>query len=156
MVDAPWYCYLARCQDGSLYAGITTDLARRMAAHNEGTGAKCTRSRRPVRLVWWEVLGSKSDAAKREAEIKSWKKKRRDQRDSKPAMSDMPLFLRAKTLSPALFFCTMSAWPLRGPAETEGCSEHDPVLIENHLYEVSQECPQAMGSLKAEVQPGFQ
>ncbi len=78
MVDAPWYCYLARCQDGSLYAGITTDLARRLAAHNEGTGAKYTRTRRPVRLVWWEVLGSKSDAAKREAEIKSWKKKRKE------------------------------------------------------------------------------
>jgi predicted GIY-YIG superfamily endonuclease len=54
MTDTLWYCYLARCCDGSLYVGITTDLHRRMAEHNAGRGAKYTRSRRPVTLVWWE------------------------------------------------------------------------------------------------------
>ena len=46
-----WYVYMLRCRDGSLYTGCTTDLTRRVAAHNAGTGAKYTRARRPVALV---------------------------------------------------------------------------------------------------------
>ena len=64
------YVYLVRCGDGSLYAGWTTDLARRMAAHNAGRGAKYTRSRLPVHPVYWECFSSKSEALKREAALK--------------------------------------------------------------------------------------
>ncbi len=78
MHETTWYFYLARCRDDSLYAGITTDLKRRLVEHNEGTGAKYTRSRQPVTLVWWERCGSKSAAAKREAEVKKWGKSRKE------------------------------------------------------------------------------
>ena len=78
MTDARWYCYLARCGDGSLYVGVTTDLQRRMAEHNAGRGAKYTRSRRPVTLVWWERWATPSEALKREAEIRAWRKSRKE------------------------------------------------------------------------------
>lgn len=64
------YVYLLRCSDGSLYCGWTNDLERRLAAHNSGKGAKYTRGRRPVELVYWEECESKSAAMKREHEIK--------------------------------------------------------------------------------------
>jgi putative endonuclease len=65
-----WHVYLVRCRDGSLYAGITNDLAGRIEKHNSGKGAKYTRSRRPVELVWSEAKRNESYARKREAEIK--------------------------------------------------------------------------------------
>lgn len=65
-----WFVYLLRCADGSLYTGITTDLARRCQQHNAGTASRCTRSRRPVRLVYSEPHASRSLASKREAAIK--------------------------------------------------------------------------------------
>jgi putative endonuclease len=52
MADPRWTLYLVRCSDGSLYAGIALDVVARVAAHNAGRGAKYTRSRRPVTLVW--------------------------------------------------------------------------------------------------------
>ena len=64
--DAQWYCYLARCGDGSLYAGVATDLQRCMAEHNAGRGVKYTRSRRPIALVWWGRWATPSEALKRE------------------------------------------------------------------------------------------
>ena len=60
------YAYLVRCADGTLYAGWTTDLARRIQAHNEGRGAKYTRSRRPVTLVYYEAFGTREEACRRE------------------------------------------------------------------------------------------
>ena len=69
-----WIVYMVRCNDGSLYTGITKDLEQRIAKHNDGTGAKYTRSRLPVTLVWHEVAMTESDARKREAEIKTWKR----------------------------------------------------------------------------------
>lgn len=65
-----WFCYLLRCIDGSLYCGITSNLDKRIAAHNEGIGAKFTRGRRPVELVYHEICVNKSAALKREIEIK--------------------------------------------------------------------------------------
>ena len=62
--------YILRCYDGSLYTGWTTDLKQRVKAHNEGKGAKYTRSRRPVELVYHEEFETKSEALKREAAIK--------------------------------------------------------------------------------------
>ena len=65
-----YYVYLLRCGDGTLYAGFTNDLARRLAVHNAGRGAKYTRSRLPVELVYWENFSNKSSALKREYAIK--------------------------------------------------------------------------------------
>ena len=65
-----WFVYIVQCRDDSLYTGITTNVERRMQQHNEGTGAKYTRSRRPVELVYWEEVSSHSDALKREYAIK--------------------------------------------------------------------------------------
>ncbi len=67
---APYVVYLLRCRDGSLYCGITNDIEKRLAAHNSGNGAKYTKSRRPVTLVYKEDCVSKSDALKREYAVK--------------------------------------------------------------------------------------
>ncbi len=68
------YFYLARCSDGSLYAGTCINLKEREAKHNDGTGAKYTRGRRPVVFVYSEEFETLSDARKREAEVKKWKR----------------------------------------------------------------------------------
>ncbi len=67
-----WWVYMLRCADGSLYTGITTDAARRVAEHNgDGdSGARYTRGRRPVQLVYLEAAPTRADAARREAAIK--------------------------------------------------------------------------------------
>lgn len=64
------WAYLVRCKDGTLYAGWTNDLDKRLAAHNSGTGAKYTRGRRPVSLAWAAEYPSKSEAMKQEALLK--------------------------------------------------------------------------------------
>lgn len=61
---------MVRCSDGTLYTGWTNDLSRRLAAHNGGTGAKYTRSRRPVTLVYWVCFPTKEQAMGREWAIK--------------------------------------------------------------------------------------
>ncbi|HLP98428.1 MAG TPA: GIY-YIG nuclease family protein [Sideroxyarcus sp.] len=66
-----WVCYLLRCADDTLYCGITNDLDKRLAAHNAGEGAKYTRGRTPVELLYRESCADKSAALKRELEIKS-------------------------------------------------------------------------------------
>lgn len=70
--SAPWNVYMLRCADGTLYTGITTDVARRVAEHNGegGLGARYTRSRRPVTLAYMEPAGDRAAAARREAAIK--------------------------------------------------------------------------------------
>lgn len=65
-----FHIYLARCSDDSLYAGYCRDIAEREKTHNDGTGAKYTRSRRPVQIVYSEEYATRSEAMKREAEIK--------------------------------------------------------------------------------------
>ena len=65
-----WFVYILRCADGTLYTGITKDLARRTQQHNKGTASRYTRSRRPVKLVYQEPQRSQSLALKREAAIK--------------------------------------------------------------------------------------
>ena len=64
------YTYILKCSDGTLYTGWTNDLQKRLEAHNEGRGAKYTKSRRPVELVYFETYESKNDAMSREAKIK--------------------------------------------------------------------------------------
>ena len=65
-----WYLYILRCGDGTLYTGITTDVEKRLEAHRSGKGAKYTRGRAPLELVYREVCGSHSDALKRESAVK--------------------------------------------------------------------------------------
>lgn len=65
-----WWVYLLRCADGSLYAGMAADTQRRLREHNAGRGAKYTRSRRPVELVYREACESKGAALRREAALK--------------------------------------------------------------------------------------
>ncbi len=64
------YTYILRCGDGSLYTGWTNDLKKRLAVHNEGKGAKYTRSHLPVALAYYETFATKEEAMHREAEIK--------------------------------------------------------------------------------------
>jgi len=65
-----WIVYIVRCADGTLYTGITTDLSERLATHNAGKGAKYTRTRRPVVLVWKKAARNESAARRQEAKIK--------------------------------------------------------------------------------------
>ena len=66
-----WYVYVLRCADGTLYTGITTDLDRRLEEHNSGKGARYTAARCPVSLHYIEEASDRSDAARRELEIKA-------------------------------------------------------------------------------------
>ncbi|MBI4232580.1 GIY-YIG nuclease family protein [Candidatus Peregrinibacteria bacterium] len=69
-----YFAYLARCSDGSLYAGYTNDIAGRERAHNVGEGARYTKARRPVKIVYFEEFANRSEAMKREAALKRLKK----------------------------------------------------------------------------------
>lgn len=72
------YTYMVRCRDGSLYTGWTTDIERRIKAHNEGRGAKYTHSRRPVKLVYYEAFETKAEAMSREYAIKRLSKETKE------------------------------------------------------------------------------
>jgi predicted GIY-YIG superfamily endonuclease len=65
-----WFVYILRCGDGTLYTGVAVDLRKRLEAHQRGTGAKYTRSRRPVTLVYRERQPDRSTALKREAALR--------------------------------------------------------------------------------------
>ncbi len=65
-----YYAYMLYCADHTIYSGYTTDLERRVATHNKGKGAKYTRSRLPVKVVYSECFATKSEAMKREASLK--------------------------------------------------------------------------------------
>lgn len=64
------YTYILECSDGTLYTGWTNDLKKRLKAHNAGTGSKYTRTRRPVRLVYYEEFETKNEAMSREVRLK--------------------------------------------------------------------------------------
>ncbi len=64
------YTYIVECSDGTLYTGWTSNLERRLRSHNDGRGAKYTRSRRPVTLMYYEISDTKQEAMKREWAIK--------------------------------------------------------------------------------------
>ena len=64
------YTYMLRCRDGTLYTGWTTNLEKRVQAHNDGKGAKYTKSRTPVTLVYYEAFETKQEALRRESAIK--------------------------------------------------------------------------------------
>lgn len=75
--ETQWFVYLLLCSDGSLYTGITNDLERRIAQHNDGKGAKYTRSRRPVKLVYRHNCIDQSDALKQEHSIKQMSREKK-------------------------------------------------------------------------------
>lgn len=70
-MEPAWYLYILRCGDGSLYTGITTDVEKRLEAHRSGKGAKYTRGRGPLELVYRELCGTHSQALKRELRVKA-------------------------------------------------------------------------------------
>ena len=72
-----WHVYIIKCSDGSLYTGTTTDVSRRVKAHNEKSGGSYTRTRAPVKLVYQEPCSNQSSALKREAQIKRWTKEKK-------------------------------------------------------------------------------
>ena len=77
--DSLWQVYLLQCADKSLYAGVTTDLARRIQQHNGqlAGGARYTRARRPVALVWSKACDSRSDAQQREQALRRFSRKQK-------------------------------------------------------------------------------
>jgi len=71
MADTPtWWIYLLRCGDGTLYCGIALDVEARLKQHQDGKGAKYTRGRNPLELVYREACATKAEALRREREIK--------------------------------------------------------------------------------------
>lgn len=76
-METKWWVYILRCKDGSLYCGSTNDVSARFRAHSEGRGAKYTRGRGPLELVYTEACDDKSAALKRECEIKALTRQRK-------------------------------------------------------------------------------
>lgn len=72
-----WYVYILECKDGSLYAGITNDVTRRFAEHKSGKGGHYMRSHGAKKMVYTQKFATRSQALKREAEIKSWRKEQK-------------------------------------------------------------------------------
>ncbi len=72
-----YFVYLLECADGSLYTGITTDVARRFVEHQAGIGSHFTKAKKARRMVYTEEHPSRSSALKREAEIKKWPRKKK-------------------------------------------------------------------------------
>ncbi|MDD5496739.1 MAG: GIY-YIG nuclease family protein [Candidatus Omnitrophica bacterium] len=72
MQQKSWSVYIVECRDGRLYTGISNDIIKRVEAHNKGKGCRFTRYRYPVKLVYREECGAKSDARKREIEIQGF------------------------------------------------------------------------------------
>lgn len=80
-----WFVYILRCADGTLYTGVTTDVARRLLEHNDSVlGAKYTRARRPVTLAYQESLPTRSEACIREAAIKKLSREEKEERVIRP------------------------------------------------------------------------
>lgn len=73
------YFYVLKCRDGSFYGGYTNNLVRRLKLHNEGKGAKYTRGRGPVELIFSKGFVDKSDALKAEYEFKQWTRKKKEE-----------------------------------------------------------------------------
>jgi len=73
-----WSVYILQCNDGSYYVGITTDIDDRLREHNAGQGSEFTKKRRPVYLVYTETHESYASARKREAQLKGWRRKKKE------------------------------------------------------------------------------
>jgi len=76
-ISMPCYCYIVQCSDGTFYTGWTTDPEKRVKVHNAGRGARYTRTRRPVKLVYVETQPDRVSAMKREFAIKAMTRARK-------------------------------------------------------------------------------
>ena len=74
----PHYFYLARCNDGSLYAGTCIDVRRREDTHNKGDGAKYTRAKRPIKIIYTEQYSTLTEARRREVQVKGWVREKKE------------------------------------------------------------------------------
>ncbi|MDA2913890.1 GIY-YIG nuclease family protein [Acidobacteriia bacterium AH_259_A11_L15] len=72
-----WFCYLLQCADGSYYVGVATDIEERLQEHNRGQGARYTRGRRPVQLLWFHPCTSYAQARALEAQLKGWSRQKK-------------------------------------------------------------------------------
>jgi putative endonuclease len=72
-----WFVYILLCSDSSLYTGSTNDLEKRFSKHKSGKGGNYTRSHKPLKIVYSEKVDTKSQALKREIEIKSWSRSKK-------------------------------------------------------------------------------
>ena len=72
----PWFCYMLRCRDGSLYVGMTNNVTVRVEKHNRGLGPEFTKRRRPVELIWSQEFSDRFAARGREVELKGWSRKK--------------------------------------------------------------------------------
>jgi predicted GIY-YIG superfamily endonuclease len=91
MTQKQWCVYLLKCSDGSLYCGCTNDLNKRIEKHNAGTGAKYTKTRLPVELVYSEPAENKSAALKREYAIKQLSRQQKMELFKEPLYEDDPI-----------------------------------------------------------------
>lgn len=80
-----YYVYIARCIDDTYYTGYTVNLRNREDKHNKGKGAKYTKQRRPVRIVYFEQFKTIREAMKREAQIKKWSRSKKKELINKPS-----------------------------------------------------------------------
>ena len=74
-----WFLYIAQCSDDTFYTGISNDLKKRLKEHNSGKGSKYTRARLPVAFVYTEEFDNRSQASKREAEVKRLNRTQKEQ-----------------------------------------------------------------------------
>jgi putative endonuclease len=72
-----WFVYIVRCNDNSLYTGITNNIGKRIWEHNNKKGAKSLKGKLPVKLIYKERYNNHQEAARREKEIKSWRRKKK-------------------------------------------------------------------------------
>ena len=73
-----FFTYIAICNDQSYYVGITDDIQKREKRHNDGFGCEYTRIRRPIKIVYFEIFFTRSEAAKRERQLKGWTRKKKE------------------------------------------------------------------------------
>ena len=76
-MESIWYLYILRCGDGTLYTGITTDVQNRLEQHRCGKGAKYTRGKAPLELIYQEKCGARSEALRRECAVKALKREQK-------------------------------------------------------------------------------
>lgn len=73
-----WFLYILECRDGVFYTGITKDIERRIKMHNSGKASRFTRARRPVKVIYQETLGSRTQALVRECRVKTFSRKEKE------------------------------------------------------------------------------
>ena len=96
-----WYVYILQCRDNSYYTGITKDIDRRLTRHNSGKAAKYTRSRRPCKLAYFEKCRDEAKARKREHEIKSWRREKKQELIDRLPLSEVDDILSVNESRPS-------------------------------------------------------